>query len=63
MDKNKEWVRAVAEDMRKELDQSSSQNIINMNIYGAQGQDVNELADIVVDRISTQLVRRKAAFA
>lgn len=35
---------------------------INMSIYAAQGQDVNELADIVEQRISENIVRRGVAF-
>ena len=33
---------------------------VQINVYGAQGQDVNELADAVADRLQT-LVDRKAA--
>lgn len=35
---------------------------INMSVYGAEGQDINALADIVVGRISTGLSRRGSAF-
>jgi hypothetical protein len=33
-------------------------NTINVTVYGAQGQDVNALADIVADRIATKITRR-----
>jgi hypothetical protein len=37
--------------------------IINMTINGAVGQDVEELANIVSDRLAEQLSRRKAVYA
>ena len=37
--------------------------IINMTINGAVGQDVEELANIVSDRLANQLARRKAVYA
>lgn len=35
---------------------------VNITVYGAQGQNVNELADIVMDKINTQFVRSGVAF-
>ena len=35
---------------------------INVTVYGAEGQDTSTLADLVADRIYTQIVQRKAAF-
>lgn len=37
--------------------------VINMTINGAEGQDVKQLADLVSDRIMSQVERRKAVFA
>ena len=37
--------------------------VINMTINGAAGQDVEELANIVSERISDQLARRRAVYA
>lgn len=37
-------------------------NTFNINIYGAQGQDINELADAVEQRITNNIVRRGVAF-
>lgn len=37
--------------------------IINMTINGAVGQDVEELANIVSDRLTNQLARRRAVYA
>jgi hypothetical protein len=34
-----------------------------MNVYGAAGQDVTALADIVMDRLQMAVDRREAAFA
>lgn len=34
-----------------------------INVYGAQGQDVEELADIVSERIDTQVTRMRAVWA
>lgn len=38
-------------------------NEININVYGAEGQNVNELADIVMDRLEHTVERREAVFA
>lgn len=42
---------------------SASYGGIVMNIYGAAGQDVNELAEIVADKLNTAIERRRLAFA
>lgn len=34
-----------------------------INVYGAQGQDVNELADIVMSRIDAEITKKEAVFA
>lgn len=34
-----------------------------LNIYGAQGQNVNQLADIVINRLNNEYARRKAAWS
>lgn len=36
---------------------------VNITVYGAPGQDVEELADIISDRINAQVASRKAVFA
>ena len=63
LENNREWVRKVAEDMADELGTTGGGTVITMNIYGAQGQDVNELAELVTDKIARQMARRKAVFA
>ena len=42
---------------------SISYGDINITVYGAPGQDVEELADIISDRINAQVASRKAVFA
>jgi phage-related protein len=44
---------------------SGSTNVggITMNIYGAEGQDVNALADIIETRLSNSINRREAVYA
>ena len=36
---------------------------INLSVYGAQGQNVNELADVVMERIQTAVNQRGAVWA
>lgn len=42
---------------------ATGNNTVNITVYGAQGQDVNELAQIIEQRISENVVRRGVAFA
>lgn len=42
---------------------TNTTNSVNITVYGAQGQNVNELASIVEQRITDNIVRRGAAFA
>lgn len=44
-------------------DTNNTTNSINISVYGAQGQDVNELADIIQDKINAQIFSRGAVFA
>lgn len=36
---------------------------VSINVYGAQGQDVSELADIVMEKMQSAVVRREAVYA
>lgn len=45
----------------KQLRGNSPSEGININVYGAQGQDVNQLADIVMYKIQNAFSRREAA--
>lgn len=47
----------------KQLRGNSPSEGININVYGAQGQDVNQLADIVMYKIQNAFSRREAARA
>lgn len=46
-----------------EMGASSVANTVNITVYGAEGQDVNDLADIIQDRINMNVYRNGAAFA
>lgn len=41
---------------------NNTNNQVSINVYGAQGQDVNELARIIEDKITDNVVRRGVAF-
>jgi len=41
----------------------SNTNTVNITVYGAEGQNVNDLADIIQDRINMNVYRNGAAFA
>lgn len=41
---------------------NNTSNQVSINVYGAQGQDVNELARIIEDKITDNVVRRGVAF-
>jgi hypothetical protein len=38
-------------------------NAVSINVYGAQGQDVNALAEIIQDKINSAVYNRGAVFA
>lgn len=41
---------------------NTTSNTININVYGAQGQNINELARVIEDRITENVIRRGVAF-
>ena len=43
--------------------QNTSGNIININVYGAEGQPIEELADVIEQRITNKISVKKAVFA
>lgn len=49
-------------DMKKAVSEVQNNSIV-INVYGAQGQDVSELADIVADRINQNIQRQRAVFS
>ena len=36
---------------------------VNITVYGAQGQDVNALADVIAGKIQRQVTARRSVFA
>ena len=41
---------------------STQNNSVSINVYGAQGQNMNELAQIIEDKITNNVIRRGIAF-
>ena len=41
---------------------NSTSNNVSINVYGAQGQNINELADLIEQKITNNVVRRGVAF-
>ena len=57
-------VNALRNMIRDAIGNTTNNNYggVNVVVYGAPGQDVNELADIIEDRINAGIARRRAAF-
>ena len=47
----------------RELQAANTTNTVSINVYGSQGQNVTELADIIERRITENVVRRGVAFS
>lgn len=60
LEKNREWIHAVAQDFGREMGGATT---VTINVYGAQGQDVNELAEIISRKINDAVVRDRRVFA
>lgn len=60
-EKRPEFVGAL-DDLRKIVREESG-GTVTINVYGAEGQDVRQLANIVMDKINTQMRRESGAFA
>lgn len=58
-------ITGVAADIARPTANSTTMNYggTTINVYGAQGQDVNELADIVMSRIDAEITKKEAVFA
>lgn len=61
-EKRPEFVGAL-DDLREIVREETNTANVTLNVYGAEGQDVRKLADIVMDRIRNNIDRREAAFA
>lgn len=59
LEKNKEWIHAVAKDFAGEM----SGTTVTINVYGAQGQDINELAEVISRKINDAVSRDRRVFA
>ena len=55
--------RAIVQPLTNQTTNNTSLGGITMNIYGAPGQDVRELASIIENEIADRIERREAAFA
>ena len=55
--------KALSPDLSSVGNSVSNTNTVNITVYGAEGQDVNDLADIIQDRINMNVYRNGAAFA
>lgn len=55
---------AMVPDMTGSMAKNTTNNAnVNITVYGSQGQDVRELADIIQQRINTQVYNQGAVFA
>lgn len=61
-EKRPEFVGAL-DDLREIVREESNTANVTINVYGQDGQNVRELANIVMDRIRKNIDRREAAFA
>lgn len=55
--------RAIVEPLTNQTTNNTSLGGITLNIYGAPGQDVRELANIIENELADRIERREAAFA
>lgn len=60
LEKNREWIHAVAQDFGREM---SGGTTVTINVYGAQGQDINELAEVISRKINDAVSRDRRVFA
>ena len=61
-EKRPEFVGAL-DDLRDIVREESGPHDVTINVYGAEGQDVRTLADIVMERIQHSIDRQEAVFA
>ena len=55
--------RAIVQPLTNQTTNNTSLGGVTMNIYGAPGQDVRELANIIENELADRIERREAAFA
>ena len=61
-EKRPEFVGAL-DDLREIVREETNTANVTINVYGAEGQNMRELANIVMERIQHNMSRREAAFA
>ena len=61
-EKRPEFVGAL-DDLREIVREEAGPHDVTINVYGAEGQDVRTLADIVMERIQHSIDRREAVYA
>ena len=61
-EKRPEFVGAL-DDLREIVREEAGIGSVTINVYGSEGQNVRELADIVMDEIQMQIAKKGAAFA
>jgi hypothetical protein len=61
-EKRPEFVGAL-DDLREIVREESNTANVTINVYGSEGQSVRELANIVMQRIQSNITRKEAAFA
>lgn len=55
-------VRSLREMISAAVESAGATNNVNIVVYGAPGQDVQELANIIENKINANITRRRAAF-
>ena len=61
-EKRPEFVGAL-DDLREIVREESNTANVTINVYGSEGQNIRDLANIVMDRITQNINRQEAAFA
>ena len=61
-EKRPEFVGAL-DDLREIVREESNTANVTINVYGSEGQNIRDLANIVMDRITQNISRQEAAFA
>ena len=56
-------VRKIEGRMREIVREESNTANVTINVYGSEGQNIRDLANIVMDRITQNINRQEAAFA
>lgn len=67
LDQNKAWIKSVASEMQNATSGAQQSGEINnevtINVYGSDGQDVNELADLIMKKMQLAVNKKGAVYA